>query len=242
MSENVNPNQAFRAPNNTFRPMIEGSGEPHYMHYAQQLAQQQPTGDAGGGGNNNSSQFKSFKCNVCYMQQGLMMVQCGCFYCENCYLDAYNSNLEEQKCISCSKIMGQVFDMRKRDDLKRIASNIQNPHEIMQKVINAIKFQELHTKKYIAHLEKQLHQGRVQISNLKKDNQELRDQLNTHQKRANHRMMQGGPASIRPQIDAPQSLQWADLVPMQCLHFPSKMRKGEDLSQVESLAPQDPLS
>jgi hypothetical protein len=35
--------------------------------------------------------------------------------------------------------MGQVFDMRKRDDLKRIAINIQNPHEILQKVINAIK-------------------------------------------------------------------------------------------------------
>lgn len=42
-----------------------------------------------------------------------------------------SSNLEEQKCIVCAKAMGQVFDMRKRDDLKRISNNIHNPVEIL---------------------------------------------------------------------------------------------------------------
>ncbi len=50
-----------------------------------------------------------------------------------------NSNLEDQKCIVCTKQMGQVFDLRNREDLKRISSNLTNPHEVLQKVINAIK-------------------------------------------------------------------------------------------------------
>lgn len=43
--------------------------------------------------------LKKFHCNVCFrktrgliksmlVQKGLMMVECGCFYCESCYLDS----------------------------------------------------------------------------------------------------------------------------------------------------------
>lgn len=66
MSENTNPNVPFRG---GFRPMIEGSGEPHLAPYAAQLA----SNPESGGGN---QLFKSFKCNVCYSKLFLLFSPC----------------------------------------------------------------------------------------------------------------------------------------------------------------------
>lgn len=50
-----------------------------------------------------------------------------------------NANLEDQTCIICQKQMGQCFDLRKKQQLNRIASNITDPAFLLNKVINAIK-------------------------------------------------------------------------------------------------------
>ncbi len=49
--------------------------------------------------------------------------------------------------------MGQSFDLRKKQQLNKIASNITDPAILLAKVINAVKFQELHSVKYVQTLE-----------------------------------------------------------------------------------------
>jgi len=70
------------------------------------------------------------------------MVECGCFYCESCHLDSVCSNLVDQLCIVCQRPMGQSFDIRKKQELNKIVSNITEPAMLLNKVINAIKVRE----------------------------------------------------------------------------------------------------
>ena len=80
-------------------------------------------------------------------------MECGCFYCDKCYLDVCNktintnyfyyidsSNIPDQNCFVCQKQMGQSFDLRKKQQLNKIVSNITDPAVLLAKVINAVKF------------------------------------------------------------------------------------------------------
>jgi len=48
-----------------------------------------------------------------------------------------------QQCIVCQRVMGRCFDMRKKQDVSRIANNITDPETLLNKVINAIKVRTL---------------------------------------------------------------------------------------------------
>lgn len=65
--------------------------------------------------------------------------------------------------------MGQSFDLRKKQQLNKIVSNITDPAVLLTKVINAVKFQELHSAKYVQGLERQL-------VTLQKENRNLREE------------------------------------------------------------------
>ena len=54
----------------------------------------------------------------------------------------------------CNDKRFQFFDLKDRNQLKRIESNLTDPNSILTKAIQAIKFQDLQDKKYITHLEK----------------------------------------------------------------------------------------
>lgn len=88
--------------------------------------------------------------------------------------------------MACQKSMNQCFDLRRKDDLNKIASNITEPIQLLAKVINAIKvailitnscqqFQDLHAKKYIKELERKLAEEQLKNRNLENDNQELKN-------------------------------------------------------------------
>jgi len=72
-------------------------------------------------------------------------------------------NMPDDLCIACGKKKKHSFDIRDKQQLRRIEANLTHPVDLLNKVVNAIRFQELHDKKYLEELEKRI--GRLQLDN-----------------------------------------------------------------------------
>eukprot|EP00347_Sterkiella_histriomuscorum_P014570 403360376 len=158
--------------------------------------------------NSSNSQkpfIKTFKCSSCYLNNASRMMDCGCFYCETCFNDDYPTGdvEEQQQCSLCQKTQMQSFDLRNKQQVNKISTNLTDPTHLLGKVIHAFKFQDLHQRKYVSELEKRcanLEHVNNDLSNKNKDLQVQVQRLG--QQRSNHQQnMQSNSNHMRPQID-----------------------------------------
>lgn len=77
-----------------------------------------------------------------------------------------SSNDFDRKCIICSSRYSRFFDLRDKAQIAHIEEQLQDPSPVLEKVLKAVKFQDLHTAKYVSHLEQR-------VATLQLQNQQL---------------------------------------------------------------------
>lgn len=108
-------------------------------------------------------------CSLCYLQKAAILSSCGCFICTSC-LQNLNGNYI---CPNCKKPIDfkKSVDLKSKDNFKKISYVFEEPENNLKKIIEAIKFQKMHQKKYISFLENK-------IDHLIKENKDLKMNLN----------------------------------------------------------------
>lgn len=118
-------------------------------------------------------------CSLCYgtsiyitlllAHPGIILSSCGCFFCQSCIQQITNPS---PFCPRCKKQIdfNKSLDLRQKENLRKISFIFDEPETHLKKVIESIKFQKMHQKKYINFLESK-------IDNLIKENHTLKEQF-----------------------------------------------------------------
>lgn len=102
-------------------------------------------------------------------QKGIILSSCGCFFCSPC-LQRISS--PTPICPNCKKQIdfAKSLDLRVKENFMKINFIFDEPEMHLKKVIESIKFQKMHQKKYINFLENK-------IETLLKENNSLKQQF-----------------------------------------------------------------
>ena len=92
-------------------------------------------------------------------------------------------NNKENSCVACGKAKIKSYDIRDKKQLREIEGNITDPGLLLNRAINAIRFQQLHDQKYIEFLEKR---GAA----LHKENQNLKNRVKEYEEKSRKRHME----------------------------------------------------
>ena len=103
---------------------------------------------------------------------GIILSSCGCFFCQSCLHQITNPT---PFCPRCKKPIdfNKSLDLRQKENLRKISFIFDEPETHLKKVIESIKFQKMHQKKYINFLESK-------IDNLIKENHTLKEQFKSN--------------------------------------------------------------
>lgn len=102
--------------------------------------------------NQDQQKINLFKCNCCYEQYGVYIVNCSCMYCKQCLKTLFNQG--KNICIICNKNIDftKLIDLNKKENYAKYSFMFTDPDNIFKKGLESLQFQKNYQKKYVEYL------------------------------------------------------------------------------------------
>lgn len=94
-----------------------------------------------------------YKCNICYIHPGTLILSCYCLYCKGCLGNHIKSNLKN--CLMCGDIVNLKVtkDLNKKENYEKYNFIFIEPEKLFQQGLESQKFQARYKDKQIKYLE-----------------------------------------------------------------------------------------
>eukprot|EP00347_Sterkiella_histriomuscorum_P017938 403347408 len=170
---------------------------------------------------------------VILVKKGTVIVDCSCFYCNECYHDSMSCNLTENTCMSCNSLFIKGYKLTSKKQVALIIEESYNPLEVFRLALFAIKLQDLLKPKIIQELDLKFSMAQQDEKLLKKTEIAFQQKAQRNQLNLN-----------KQQADALQSSQSLNISNMMNQSFSSQNRLMDSKEIIEptplfNLSPQE---